>query len=380
MKKIAVLYGTRPEFVKVAPLIEILSNSGDYEVVSISTGQHAEMLVQMEQQFGLFPDVELQIFRPGQTLSEIVEKTLAGLDIYFKSGQPDLFVVQGDTTSAMTGALAAFYQQIPVAHVEAGLRSFDLSNPFPEEANRKIISQIASIHLAPTPLARLNLEAEGVQRHSITVTGNTVIDALEMSAKWSVAITNNRVRELVEKQNDYILITTHRRENLGSGMDSICAAIDVLASANPEVHFVFPMHKNPAVRQAMAILVRHENVVLCEPLSYSEFVRVMSLSKMVVTDSGGVQEEAPAFRKPVLVLRETTERPEAVNAGVAKLIGTNTERIIEEVTALLSDKEEYSRMAAGANPYGDGSAAKRIKAVIDNYFGAKELIQEFTEQ
>jgi UDP-N-acetylglucosamine 2-epimerase (non-hydrolysing) len=377
LKKIAVLYGTRPEFVKVAPILELLSKSEKFELISISTGQHAEMLTQMEDQFQIYPSVTLNIFKPGQTLSEIVQKTLAGLEQFFESNMPDLFVVQGDTTSAMTGALAAFYKGIPVAHVEAGLRSFDLANPFPEEANRKVISQLSTIHLAPTPLAAQNLQAEGIKTETITVTGNTVIDSLAMSTNWNVTFSDNRVSQILTASNPYILITTHRRENIGAGMSSICDAIFKLAEANANINFLFPMHKNPAVRDAMSRLNENKNVVLCEPLSYAEFVKAMSSAFLAVTDSGGVQEEAPAFKVPVLVLRDTTERPEAIDAGVARLIGTNTERIISEVTNLINDSTEYLKMASGASPYGDGEAAKRILGVIENFFGGNERIEPF---
>jgi UDP-N-acetylglucosamine 2-epimerase (non-hydrolysing) len=377
LKKIAILYGTRPEFVKVAPIIDRLSRSSTFEVVPISTGQHLEMLNQMEDQFQIFPAVDLKIFKPGQTLSQIVEKTLFGLGAYFNDNKPDLFIVQGDTTSAMAGAIAAFYNGIPVAHVEAGLRSFDLANPFPEEANRKIISQISSLHLAPTPLARENLLAEGISADEISVTGNTVIDALGMSLTWDVAISDERVKNVLDQKRKYILVTTHRRENLGSGMASICEAILQLSKTHPDIDFVFPMHKNPAVRNAMAALQIEKNVILCEPLSYSEFVKVMSCAFLVLTDSGGVQEEAPAFKIPVLVLRETTERPEAVEAGVAKLVGTHSWSIVKEVTRLLENPDQYSEMAAGANPYGDGEASRRIELVIENYFGHAKPIDEF---
>ena len=377
MKKIAVLYGTRPEFVKLAPILDAVSKHDKFELISISTGQHAEMLTQMEDQFQIFPKVSLNIFKPGQTLSEIVEKTLAGLEVFFEANKPDLFIVQGDTTSAMAGALAAFYRGIPVVHVEAGLRSFDLANPFPEEANRKVISQLASLHLAPTPLAGQNLKAEGINPSSIYVTGNTVIDALAMSSKWDVSFTDARVRQVLSDSSPFILITTHRRENIGEGMASICEAISRLAEAFPNFNFLFPMHKNPAVRAAMASLNDHKNVILCEPLSYAEFVKAMSSAFMVVTDSGGVQEEAPAFKVPVLVLRDTTERPEAIDAGVARLIGTNSETIISQVTNLINNSSEYIQMASGASPYGDGHAAKRTVNIIDNYFGGDQKIEEF---
>ena len=299
------------------------------------------------------------------------------MEVFFEANKPDLFIVQGDTTSAMAGALAAFYRGIPVAHIEAGLRSFDLANPFPEEANRKVISQLAALHLAPTPLAGQNLKAEGINPPSIYVTGNTVMDALAMSSKWDVSFSDDRVRQVLSDSSPFILITTHRRENIGEGMASICEAISRLAEAFPNFNFLFPMHKNPAVRAAMASLNAHKNVILCEPLSYAEFVKAMSSAFMVVTDSGGVQEEAPAFKVPVLVLRDTTERPEAIDAGVARLIGTNTETIIYQVTNLIKNSNEYIQMASGASPYGDGDAAKRTVNIIDNYFGGDQKIEEF---
>ncbi len=371
MKKVAILYGTRPEFVKIAAIVLEIQKQVNLEGILVSTGQHREMLTQMEVQFGITPDYNLEIFKPGQSLNEIVARVVTSLDKLFHEIKPDLLIVQGDTSSALAGALAAFHAGIPIAHVEAGLRSFDMANPYPEEGNRKLISQIASLHFAPTEGAFRNLKSEGVLEESISVTGNTVIDALHMSAKWSVIHEEPRIQALVDSGKKFVLVTSHRRENLEHGIYEIRDGIRELSNKYPEIGFVFPMHKNPAIRNPLKTLEGLQNVILCEPLPYSEFVNLMKKAHLILTDSGGVQEEAPTFGVPVLVMRETTERPEAIEAGVAALVGATSKKIVSKTVELIDSDELYSSMSFSANPYGDGLASARIVAKIETFLSAR---------
>ncbi|CEA08456.1 UDP-N-acetylglucosamine 2-epimerase [Arthrobacter saudimassiliensis] len=352
------VYGTRPEAIKMAPIIKELEKSPDLDCFVTVTGQHREMLDQVNTLFGIVPDHDLNIFQPGQSLNGILTRTLDGLDKLFSVNRPDVVLVQGDTTTSMGAALAAFNHGIPVAHVEAGLRSGDLWSPFPEEGNRKLITQIASLHLAPTETSRQNLLRENVPDEDIVVTGNTVIDALLETVGKNVPFNDPRLEQLAASGKRVLLVTTHRRENQGEAMRGIGRALARIASDEPDLSVVFPAHANPAVREAVLPAVNGlPNVLVTEPLSYGEFCRLLSLAYVVLTDSGGIQEEAPSLGIPVLVMRDNTERPEAVLSGTAKLIGTSEDRIAAEVLLLLHDRYHFKSMAEATNPYGSGDAA-----------------------
>lgn len=354
------VYGTRPEAIKMAPIISELRRSETMDCFVAVTGQHRSMLDQVNRLFDIIPDHDLNIFESGQSLNGILSRTIDGLDKLFGVNRPDAVVVQGDTTTSTAAAMAAFYHRIPVVHVEAGLRSGDLFSPFPEEGNRKITSQLASLHLAPTAASRENLLRENVPAEDIVITGNTVIDALFMTVEKQVPFTDARLEVLAEQESRILLVTTHRRENLGDAMRGMGRALARIADAQPDLQIVLPLHLNPAVRAAVVPAIADKpNVMLLEPLDYGEFCRLLAMSHIVLTDSGGVQEEAPSLGVPVLVMRENTERPEAVEAGVAKLIGTDEERLVSEVLGLLQDKDLYASMSEAMNPYGDGTAARR---------------------
>lgn len=362
----------------MAPIVKALQESKLFHCTVTVTGQHREMLDQVNELFGITPDHDLDIIQPRQTLNSVLTKTINGLDEIFAQDLPDAVIVQGDTTTVTAGAMAAFNRRIPVIHVEAGLRSFNIHSPFPEEANRKITSQIASLHLAPTTTSRHNLLREAVDPTSIVVTGNTVIDALFEVVSKKVPFADPALEELVASGERLVLVTSHRRENQGETMRGIGRALARLADAEPNVHFVLPAHKNPVVREALLPLIENKaNVTVTEPLAYGEFTRMLAASTVVLTDSGGVQEEAPGLGKPVLVMRENTERPEAVAAGTVKLIGTDEQRIVDEVNALLNDEAAYAAMANAANPYGDGNAAARTIAAIAQLLGVGERLPDF---
>ena len=321
MKKIMPIYGTRPEAIKVAPIVKALKEADEFECVVVVTGQHREMLDQVNELFGITPDYDLDVIQPRQTLNGLLTKTIAGLDEIFEKEKPDAVVVQGDTTTSTAGAIAAFYRGIPVVHAEAGLRSYDIFSPFPEEANRKLTSQIASLHLAPTSLSKRNLERETFKGSDIVITGNSVIDALLTVVEKKVPFSDPKLEELVSSGKRIVLVTTHRRENQGEPMRGIGRALAKLSNAEPDVEFILPLHRNPAVREALLPEIDGlTNVTLTEPLAYGEFTRIIDASTVVLTDSGGVQEEAPSLGKPVLVMRLNTERPEAVAAGTVRLI------------------------------------------------------------
>ncbi|WP_091694430.1 non-hydrolyzing UDP-N-acetylglucosamine 2-epimerase [Micrococcus terreus] len=378
MKKIMPIYGTRPEAIKMAPIITALQADPDLECVVTVTGQHREMLDQVNELFGITPDHDLNIIQPRQTLNGVMTRTIEGLDALFEKDAPDAVVVQGDTTTSTAGAIAAFYRGIPVVHAEAGLRSFDLFSPFPEEANRKMTSQIASLHLAPTSTSRDNLLREAVPAEDICITGNTVIDALLEVVEKQVPFTDPVLEELSANGRRLVLVTTHRRENQGEAMRGVGRALARLARTYADVDFVLPAHKNPVVREAiLPEIAGLENVIVTEPLAYGEFTRLISVADVVLTDSGGVQEEAPSLGKPVLVMRENTERPEAVTAGTVKLIGTDEERVFSEVQTLLDDADAYQAMAAAVNPYGDGKAAARTVAAIRQMLEMGERLPDF---
>lgn len=379
LKKIMPIYGTRPEAIKMAPIIKALEAAEDFEPIITVTGQHREMLDQVNTLFGIVPRRDLNVIQPRQTLNGILTRTVTGLDVLISEQKPDAVVVQGDTTAAFAGAVSAFYLGIPVIHVEAGLRSFNLFSPFPEEANRKMISQVTSLHLAPTAGSKANLMREAVPEADIAVTGNTVIDALLDVAEREVAFTDPKLEEVASAGRQLLLVTTHRRENQGSAMEGVGRALARLADRYPDTLIVLPAHRNPVVREAiLPALEGHTNVVVTEPLPYGEFTRLMNLAHVVLTDSGGVQEEAPSLGKPVLVMRENTERPEAVDAGTVRLIGTDEERVVSEVSHLFDDTSAYERMSTAVNPYGDGHAASRTIAAIRQLFGTGSRLPDFT--
>ncbi|WP_159700991.1 non-hydrolyzing UDP-N-acetylglucosamine 2-epimerase [Arthrobacter sp. 18067] len=372
------IFGTRPEAIKMAPIVTAFQESADFECVVTVTGQHREMLDQVNELFGIVPDHDLNILQQRQSLSAIMTRTIDGLDKLFAANKPDAVIVQGDTTTSTAGAIAAFYHGIPVVHVEAGLRSGDLFSPFPEEANRKITSQISSLHLAPTSVSRANLLAEGIAESDIVVTGNSVIDALLTTVDKHIPFSDPQLEELAASGRRILLVTTHRRENQGDAMRGVGRALARIAEAEPELVIVLPAHKNPVVREAvLPALEGKQNVIVTEPLAYGEFTRMLSLAHIVLTDSGGVQEEAPSLGKPVLVMRDNTERPEAVDAGTVTLIGTDEEKIVKEVDRLLNQQDAFDAMANAVNPYGDGKAAARTVAAVAQLLGTGSRIPEF---
>lgn len=377
LPKVMVVYGTRPEAVKVAPLIKALEADPRLVSVAVSTGQHREMLDQVNAMFGIRPKIDLSIMRPGQSLNGIVARVISQLDPVLDSVTPDFVVVHGDTSTAMAAGIAAFNREIPVVHLEAGLRTDDLRSPFPEEANRRLISRVASLNLAPTTTARDNLLRESVDPESIVVTGNTVIDALFEATGWDTQFEEPRLQEIAESGREVILVTTHRRENIGT-MSAIGRALHTLADRCPATAFVLPAHLNPKVRAAMFPQVEGlDNVIVTDPLPYDQFTKLLSVSKVVLTDSGGVQEEAPSLGKPVLVMRENTERPEAVTAGTVKLVGTDEDSIVAETSRLLDDADAYERMSNAVNPYGDGRAAERALNAIAELAGVGSRLPDF---
>jgi len=370
VKKVLVVFGTRPEAIKMAPVILELKKSLD--ICVCVTAQHREMLDQVLDLFDISPDYDLDIMKPGQDLFDVTTHVLQGMREVLIKENPDMVLVHGDTTTSMVTSLAAFYLQIPVGHVEAGLRTFDLDSPFPEELNRQVTGRIASYHFSPTEQARNNLLAEGVADEKIAVVGNTVIDALLSVIEKSRTIPyENELMEqlpfLAQTSYKMVLVTGHRRENFGVGFEEICQALVDLASVHTDVHLVYAVHLNPNVREPVnRILSNIENIHLIEPQSYLSFVKLMDASFLILTDSGGIQEEAPSLGKPVLVMRNTTERPEAVEAGTAILVGANKSNIFEGVNKFLTNDDAYENMAKAHNPYGDGAASKRIRQIIED--------------
>ena len=382
MKKVMLVFGTRPEAIKMAPLVKEFQKLPDkFQTIVCVTGQHREMLDQVLHIFEIVPDYDLNIMKQGQDLYDVTSRVLLGMRDVLKEAQPDVVLVHGDTTTSTAAALAAFYQQVPVGHVEAGLRTHNIYSPWPEEMNRQLTGRIATYHFAPTPLSRQNLLSEGVQENHITVTGNTVIDALYMVVE---KIKKDKVLdaelESVLKQSGYdvnrlsdgkklVLITGHRRENFGDGFISMRNAIKALMEKYQEVDFVYPMHLNPNVRKPIHEVFGKDlsglgNMFFIEPLEYLSFVYLMEKSTIVLTDSGGIQEEAPGLGKPVLVMRDTTERPEALEAGTVKLVGTDYDKIVSEVSVLIENQEYYDKMSKAVNPYGDGEACDRIVHIL----------------
>ena len=376
MKKVMLVFGTRPEAIKMAPLVKaFLADKTHFETVVCVTGQHREMLHQVLDIFQITPQYDLDIMQKGQDLYDVTSRVLLGMRPVLQKEQPDVVLVHGDTTTSTASALAAFYQQIPVGHVEAGLRTHDIYSPWPEEMNRQMTSRIATYHFAPTSLSKENLLKEGISENHIYVTGNTVIDALHLMVKQL------HIDWHQPQPRKSVLITGHRRENFGEGFLHVCQAIKTLAQKYPKVDFIYPVHPNPNVRKAILevfgvsevaqTLQLNEldnssisNLKFVEPLDYVEFVTMMAKSTLVLTDSGGIQEEAPGLGKPVLVMRDTTERPEAVDAGTVRLVGTDQQKIVDEVSRLLDDDDWYHQMSHAVNPYGDGHACQRILDVL----------------
>ncbi|MEO6020698.1 MAG: UDP-N-acetylglucosamine 2-epimerase (non-hydrolyzing) [Knoellia sp.] len=379
VKRIMTIYGTRPEAIKMAPLVTALEASDSLEPIVAVTGQHREMLDQVNSLFSITPAHDLDLMRPGASLTEITTTTLTATSRLIEEVRPDAVVVQGDTSSAFTGALAALYHQVPVVHLEAGLRTGNIYSPFPEEVNRRLTSPITTLHLAPTSTSRANLEREGIDPATITVTGNTVIDALLTSTTMAPNFEDPRVPELLASGAPILLVTTHRRESWGAPMHATMAAVREVAERHPEVTILLPMHRNPLVRDVIeGALGGLDNVLLTAPLSYHEFAHALKAAKVVLTDSGGVQEEAPSLGKPVLVMRDTTERPEAVEAGTVRLVGTDREVVRDATLELLEDEGAWTRMSTAVNPYGDGQAAARSVAAIEELFGLGHRLPEFT--
>lgn len=377
--KVMTVYGTRPEAIKVATVIEALDRDERFESIPVVTGQHREMLDQVNAMFGIAPRHDLDLMKPGQPLNGIVSRAIAGLDELLVQEEPDIVIVQGDTSTAMAAAITAFNRQVTVVHLEAGLRTGNIDSPFPEEANRKLIGQVAKLHLAPTKGSRANLLHESFDPAAIVVTGNTVIDALLEASSWDTVPTDPAIAWAVESGRPIILTTMHRRENLGDSMDAIARALAKLAKKHPDHLVVLPVHRNPAVREAvLPHLEGKDNVIVTEPLPYAEFTKVMAASRLILTDSGGVQEEAPSLGKPVLVMRENTERPEAVDAGTVRLVGTDYDRIVFEANHLLRDHDAYEAMANAVNPYGDGKASARSVAAIAHLLGVGEREPDFS--
>ncbi|MGV6818832.1 MAG: non-hydrolyzing UDP-N-acetylglucosamine 2-epimerase [Thiotrichales bacterium] len=376
MKQVAVFMGTRPEAIKMAPVIKALEAAEGFQPIVISTGQHREMLDQVVEIFDLKVDYDLEVMQPNQTLASLSSRLMERVDHLLDQIKPDVALVQGDTTTVLVASLACFYRRIPLGHVEAGLRTGNMYSPFPEEANRRVAAPLMALHFPPTSVSEQNLQRENLPPSEIHVTGNTVIDALfleiEKQQQKSVraAIDRALAEELPHnwRDLDYVLVTGHRRENFGGGFEQICDALARLARLYPDTHFIYPVHLNPNVQGPV-----HEklqglgNVHLIAPQGYRSFVALMSHARMILTDSGGVQEEAPSLGKPVLVMRDTTERPEGVEAGTVKLVGANAEAIVREASELLSNELAYQRMATAKNPYGDGRAAERIVAALDRF-------------
>ena len=371
-KKVLIVFGTRPEAIKMAPVVKALKERMDVQVCI--TAQHREMLDQVLDLFEITPDYDLNVMQPDQDLFDITSKVLIGMKKILLKNKPDLVLVHGDTTTTMATAIAAFYLKIPIGHVEAGLRTHNINSPFPEEFNRQLTTRLTKFHFAPTEKARTNLQNEQVPDNNIYVTGNTVIDALlsvinkarEMNYPNGLLSQLPFIEEEKSKYSRIILVTGHRRENFGKGFEGICQALYDIAKNNPEVQIIYPVHLNPNVREPVERIISNiNNIHLIDPMDYLSFIKLMDACYLILTDSGGIQEEAPSLGKPVLVMRDATERPEAVNAGTVKLIGSNKQKIVEAVNQLLNDDLEYKEMARSHNPYGDGHASERICKVLE---------------
>lgn len=372
-RKVLTVFGTRPEAIKMAPLVQALKKDSDMECIVAVTAQHREMLDQVLDLFAIEPDYDLDIMQAGQTLYDITNRALTGLKEVLLKAKPDIVLVHGDTTTTFVGSLAAYYQQILAGHVEAGLRSGNIYSPFPEEMNRRLTGTICGVHFAPTKTAKDNLLKEGVSEENIYVTGNTVIDALLNTVKEDYCFQDELLNELDFENHRVLVVTTHRRENLGEPMRQVYMALKDIVQEFPDVVIVFPVHKNPAVRKVVnEVLGDCPRVVLIEPLDYGPFANLMNKAHLILTDSGGLQEEAPSLGKPVLVLRENTERPEAVEAGTVRLVGTGRDSVYDSTRQLLTDTASYVGMAQAVNPYGDGKASERIVKALRHYWGMDE--------
>lgn len=375
--KVMSIFGTRPEAIKMAPLVNALEKEPNFSSTVVVTAQHREMLDQVLELFSIEPRYDLNIMQAGQSLFDITSRVLKGLEAVLEKENPHLVLVHGDTTTTFAASLAAYYKKIPVGHVESGLRSGNIYSPFPEEMNRRLTGGIAALHFAPTRIARENLLKEGVNKENIFVTGNTVIDALLTTVQNDFHFTDPKLNAIDFKNKRVLLTTTHRRENLGEPMKNIFQALALLHEEFNDIEIIFPVHKNPAVRNlAFAQLENYERIHLIEPLDYEPFANLMARSYLILTDSGGLQEEAPALGKPVLVLRENTERPEAVTAGTVELVGTKTEEILKSAKKLLANEEIYGRMKRAINPYGDGQSSRRIIESLKYYFNLTKFRPE----
>lgn len=369
-KKIAVIFGTRPDTIKLAPVIQELQKYEQYfSPCLITTAQHREMLDDVLSVFSIAPKYDLNVMGQRQSLSTLAHNILEKLDYVLAMEQPDMVIVQGDTATTFVGGLASFHRKIPIAHVEAGLRTNDKLQPFPEETYRRLTTQVADLHFTPTPAATKALLKEGIPKRAIVCSGNTVIDALQRTVRKKYEFTAAALNELTAQQKRIVVVTTHRRENLGAPMLKICEALKQISVLFPDMNFLFPVHLNPAVRDTVfGLLKGMPNIHLMEPLNYPDFINLIACSYAVITDSGGLQEEAPALGKPVLVLRDVTERPEAITAGTVKLVGTETKTIVAAAKSILGSKKAYTAMAKAVNPYGDGHASERIVSTVLKYF------------
>lgn len=376
--KVMVVFGTRPEAIKMAPLVlELQKQSETIETITVVTAQHRQMLDQVLETFRIQPDYDLDIMGKNQSLLDITAKILEKFDPVVKEVQPDMILVHGDTTTTFAASLVAFYNQVRIGHVEAGLRTFDKYSPFPEEMNRQMTDNLADLYFAPTSESKANLLMEHHPESSIFITGNTAIDALRLTVQEDY---HHQVLDQLDPQKKLVLVTMHRRENQGQPMRAVFVALREMVDAHPELEVVYPVHLSPAVQEAAKdILGDHDRIHLIAPLDVFDFHNLASRSYFIMSDSGGVQEEAPSLGKPVLVLRDTTERPEGVKAGTLKLVGTDPERVKEEMTALLTDPDLYQKMSSARNPYGDGKASERIVQAIQHYYGLVDVVSEFIE-
>jgi len=363
------VFGTRPEAIKMGPVVESLRAIPNMAVRTLATAQHRELLDDVLRVFSIVPDHDLNVMTENQRLSDVTARCVQGIDRILEAEKPGMIVAQGDTTTVLAAALAAYYQRVPFAHVEAGLRTDDKYAPFPEELNRRLVGSLADLHFAPTAQAAENLRREGVPVERIHVTGNTVVDAVQtIAARTRETVLPEPVLEFAKTVDRIVLVTAHRRESFGAPFESICLALSDIVKTHPRLGLIYPVHPNPNVRRTVDAHLRNtDRILLLEPVDYLQFVHLMRLATIILTDSGGIQEEAPSLGKPVLVMREKTERPEGLQAGVARLVGTDRRRIVEEASRILESPEEYSKMVAPENPYGDGRAAARIAAILDSW-------------
>ncbi|KUO62030.1 MAG: UDP-N-acetyl glucosamine 2-epimerase [Gracilibacter sp. BRH_c7a] len=365
--KVMAVFGTRPEAIKMAPVVRAMKKQDCIECLVVVTAQHREMLDQVLNLFKIIPDFDLDLMTHGQSLSGLTSKILEGMDQILSESKPDLILVQGDTTTAFAAALAAYYHKIPIGHVEAGLRTGEKYFPWPEEINRKLAGCLADFHFAPTKVSRDNLLREGIRADKIFITGNTVIDALKSTVRDNYEFKDEKLKDIlhINKEKRLIMMTTHRRENLGEPMTQIYEALKTILQEFPDTYVIFPVHKNPTVREVVdKVLGNHPRVYLIEPMDYEAFINLMSKTYLILSDSGGIQEEAPSLGKPVLVVRDTTERPEAVDAGTVDVVGTSYEKVLHGIKILMSDSIIYNKMSQAANPYGDGFASQRIAEIV----------------